>query len=441
MKGVGVIGIAERGKDGGWDYTCSQLHFRNSHLSIYDGYEYSQEACLFCDVTSTSFLAATSVLHEIQPDSSLPLHPRQVDWAMKLHKYDVLTLTCPDVMVHTTNNIVALSNPTKENKPCRTMEDKISARDQHLQLKRLYRKLAQRYELNSISFHNKTLLEYNCLEIHYECKAMSRVKEYLLPPCCVKIKNTMIKRYNSFAKTFLIPYRVNVGTLLGAVKFKNHLPWDPDDDVQFQNSDMGIFKRFSEMMKQIGLPSSFNYINKSSGKSNYITIYGQGGFTMDSWGVSELKDYILTTDKTDYPDNIPCLQFGHYVVPIKSFFENFRNITNTVTEIQKRETEKYKELKNKRRKTTEELLVPNKFPPLPEPKCFLFSLVKLDEVWAPAPLNPGLQAMKIYGDNLYKHEPHWRFKDPFQKLWPNCSKPRHPMCLNIHPLDGNLEFS
>lgn len=445
MPGVGVVGIAERGIDGGWDYTCIQLQIKNAHLSIIEGYEYSQAACIFCDVTSASFLAATNVLQAVLPDPSLPAPIQKIDWALQLYGQNIMTLTCPDVMIHTTNKITQTKEATpNSNNPCTTKEEKKRAREQHLSLKRMYRKLAQKYELNSISFHNRTFLEYTCLEIHYECKARSKVKELMLPPCCLQLKNKIIKNYDMFAKDSLIPYKLEAGTLLGAVKFKNPLPWDFDDDVHFENGYFSIFMQNQERLTQMGLSPSFNKLRTPDNSlHNYVYINSKGGFSFDLWGVDELPDEVLTIINKSYPRNIPCLQYGHYPILIENFLKNSSNITIQIKRVRREENQRRNQKRSKvppNDKIGRALLRPIKFPPIPKSTCYLYSLVKLGKTWVPAPFNPGLYVLKQFGDGMFKHQPHWRFMVESKDTWPPCSCSGNPLCLNIHPIDGNIPF-
>ncbi|KAB7502586.1 hypothetical protein Anas_12276 [Armadillidium nasatum] len=154
VKVVGVIGFAERGKDGGWDYTCSQLKLQGSHFNIINGYEYSKEACFFCDVTSNSFLVDTHLFKEVLPDFNLSFEMRKLDWFMRLQKLNVWTMTCPDVMIHTSNNVTDRKEFLINRKDFINSYNDKECYPEYEEHKTQFKELAQKYNLN-ISYDSK----------------------------------------------------------------------------------------------------------------------------------------------------------------------------------------------------------------------------------------------------------------------------------------------
>ncbi|CAL4060175.1 unnamed protein product [Meganyctiphanes norvegica] len=442
--GVAVLGGSERGHDGTWDYTCTQLVLNNYHLELKEGYDFSRQTCLFCDVTSSSFLAATWVLKEVPYDPVLTRKSQTLDWSLQLHHRGILSMTCPDMMFHVNRNMRPREQHYEErDRPCVTKEEKKQAKAQLWTIKRQYRKVAQKWELNFIHFSNGTNLEYNCREIHFDCQANTKVKHYVLPPCCLKIKYKMFDIVDIIAKESKIPYQIGSGTLLGAVKFKDGLPWDFDDDASYHNSDMGKFKRSKQRMRRLGVSPAFsNQTSKLDPSiiSKYIYMTGQGGFTFDLWGVKELPSAANMESLTEIPGNLVCFQYGNVAITIKAAIELQKNMSQT-----------------------------NQKNPHPV-SCYLHSSVRVGTNWLPAPWNPALVALQKYGHNMYRHEPHWRFtgsSDPYKFKssmkypktwlppnqspehstsrpvktgWPRCPRPGHPACLDIHPMDGSIPF-
>ncbi|RXG68409.1 hypothetical protein Avbf_05864 [Armadillidium vulgare] len=160
VKVVGVIGFAERGKDGGWDYTCSQLKLQGSHFNIINGYEYSKEACFFCDVTSNSFLIDTHLFKEVLPDFNLSFEMRKLDWFMRLKKLNVWTMTCPDVMIHTSNNVIDRKEFLINRKDfIKSYNDK-ECYPEYEEHKIKFKELAQKYNLTSVTIQNKYKIKF-----------------------------------------------------------------------------------------------------------------------------------------------------------------------------------------------------------------------------------------------------------------------------------------
>ncbi|KAK7071905.1 hypothetical protein SK128_017565 [Halocaridina rubra] len=412
--GVGVVGGAERGRDGYWDYTCTRMRLENSRLSLRDGYEFSRAACLFCDVTSSSFLAATKILRDVPYDLNLAYRSQMLDWGLRLQRKGILSMTCPDVMFHVQRNLRIREQHREPDRSCITKEDRKQARAVVWAVKRQYRKLAQKWELNYVTFNNGTSFEYTCREIRYECNAYHKVRYYLLPPCCLKMKYKMFNTVDIIAKENHIPYEISSGTLLGALKFKDGLPWDFDDDAQYRNSDVEIFLRNKNRMRRLGISPSFsdqaNRANKSL-ISKYIYATSPGGFFLDLWGVNKLSSTGTLDALAKYPDNLVCLQDGHIPTPIK-----------VAKSMQQNKTEFASRTKSV------------------QPSCFLSSIMRVGTNYLPGPWNPGKKGLIHYGDNLFHHQGHWRWSSIENPGWLACPRPGHHNCLDIHPIDGSLPF-
>nr|XP_053637621.1 uncharacterized protein LOC128692491 [Cherax quadricarinatus] len=411
--GVGIVSGSERGRDGSWDYTCTRLTIRNSRLTLRDGYEFSRAACLFCDVTISSFLAATKVLLDVPYDLSMSHRSQVIDWSLRLQRHGYLTVTCPDVMFHVQRSLRSKEQHRESDRSCVTKEERKQARAQLWAIKRQYRKLAQKWELNFVTFNNGTSFEYNCREVHYDCSANIKVRYYILPPCCLKLKNKMLNTVDIIAKENRVPYEISSGTLLGALKFKDGLPWDFDDDAYYRNSDAEVFIRNKQRMRRLGLSPYFsdqaNKGNKSV-VSKYIYATSQGGFALDLWGRKTMPSLGTLEKLNKYPDNLVCLQHGHIPTPIKVAKSIQKNLTLNKSE--------------------------KKMPP----SCYLSSFVRVGSNWLPGPWNPGKKALAQYGDYMFRHEPHWRWNDEENPGWKPCPQPGHHACLDAHPLDGSIPF-
>lgn len=439
-KGVALIGMSERGSDGAWDYVCTQLHIKNSRLMMQQGYYFSRNGCLFCDVTSNSFLSATWILQEEELDCSLPEPSRKLDWSLRFQRQGILLMTCPNSMTHINKHIKDSDTVTSLDRPCVTKSQRIQARDEHMSLKRQYRKIARKWELTSVVLPNNTRLEYSCLEIHYNCQAVTRVKYYALPDCCLKIKNKMFATLDAVARKEKIPFEVHSGSLLGAVKFKNAIPWDFDDDAIYRNSDMKKFLKHKQKMRQVGLSPVFKKEYSGNNKSslhNYFSMSGQGGFSMDLWGVDQFKSLTDYNGLKDLPPNLVCFLSDRSLVSIKTILSEHASQGSSnakvIENISAGTTES--NIKSETDSSSQHTSSEKPFPP----HCFLQSLVRIGSNWLPGPWNPAEAARKHYGPGLYHHEPHWRMKES-KSGWANCPRTGHHGCLDLHPMDGTLPF-
>ncbi|KAL7642568.1 UNVERIFIED_CONTAM: hypothetical protein RMT77_007129 [Armadillidium vulgare] len=426
IKEVGVIGIEEEISKNDFEFSCLQLSLDRDNLLLFQGYDYVDDNCYFCDVVSTSFLAATNILQEIKPDYSFPLPASQIDWAIQLQRHNILTLFCPSTKSEKIENIKA------KGKLCEETHDKSMIKNlEYLDMKRVYIKLAKKYEVSHISFPNGTVLIFSCDEIEYQCRARSRVRQYLLPKCCLQIKNNMIKKFTTQMENLLISHRLEIGSNLGAVKFKDHIPWDFDDDVTFENLNEANFLKWKSIISRIeNFPININIFTNTEDLQTYFSITWEGGFRFDSWN----KVYPFLNDINDIPEDVSCLLFGYYAVKAKEFIKDPFGVAKVILK-EKRNLNFSPSFwtSNLTNTTNNDIL------PVLKTKCFLHSYVKVGDVRVAAFFNPGKSALERYGGNLLKHEAHWRFKKS-DYFWPKCLIPSHPLCLDIHPMDGNLPF-
>lgn len=424
-QGVGVVGGSERGRDGAVDYTCTSLSVRNHVIEAKEGYWYSAAACLYCDVTSGSYLASMAVLRDVTPDPALPRAAQALDWALRLQRAGVLTLTCPDVMFHVTREVrgktaAAAKRQAAEDRVCSTPEERKAARAAAWQARRQYRKLAQKWEVSAVVLSNGTRLEYSCREVAIDCSPRQRIQHYSLPPCCLTLKGRMLAAMDLVSREERIPYNLNAGTLLGALKFHGPLPWDFDEDVIVEASGINAFMRHSLRLRRLGLTLYAHELNikksdadnsstntshgsgsgsgENKNKITYASGAGPGGFSMDVWPLPRLPSHANLTTLGALPDHLPCLMHAHEPTAIREALAHPRNASS----------------------------------------CHLASLIRVGGVWTPADWNPGRMALYKYGDNLYRHEAHWRWWSG--ESWNPCPRPGHHACLDLHPLDGSLPF-
>ncbi|KAK4319450.1 hypothetical protein Pmani_009615 [Petrolisthes manimaculis] len=417
---VGAVGGAERGKDGTWESPCVQLQMHNSLLKLRDGYEFSQDACLYCDVTSASFLASTQVMLDLPFDLTLPSKPQMVDWGLRLQRRGILTMTCPDVMFHVSRNVKQPQHRDQD-QHCQTKEERRAARSEAWTARKPFRKLAQKWEVTHLAFDNGTIYEFTCRDIRFNCRAYERVRHYMLPPCCIKFKNKMLTTIDIIARENRLPYEINAGTLLGAVKFQDGLPWDFDDDASFRNQDVEVYMRNKQRMKRLGLFPNFidqPHRDKKAVVGKYVHASTQGGFSLDFWGRPSLKSLATTHMMNTLPDNLACFQSGHVLTTVSMAKKIILNVTQSNTSPKK----------NSKKSTS-------------IPEFYLQSHVRIGSNWLPAPWNPGKAALLKYGAALYKHETHWRWLNQSQAGWKVCPRPGHHTCLDLHPLDGSLPFN
>ena len=221
----------------------------------------------------------------------------------------------------------------------------------------------------------------------------------MLPDCCRRIKVDLLSVWGGLADREGIPYQINMGSLLGAVKFKGPLPWDFDDDVIFRNEDVDKVKKHNWYLRRRGLSAGSPLEIKRNGSLNmYVFLRGQGEFALDLWGVQNYSATVTEETLNSLPGHISFLDF--HSKPIK------------IAEIIKKHKDEEQYLKQ--------------------------SLVLLGDEWFPAPWNPGKVVREKYGPNHLQHEPHWRLKEG--EGWSRCPIVGHPTCLDLHPLDGSIPF-
>ena len=392
---IGVVGLSERGADGGWDYKCQQLAIENGHLTIVDGYYHSTGLCMFCDATSSSFLVATDVLRITFPDGNLPFETRFIDWGIRLKKTGVVVANCPQSMHLTTRDIMY----EIKQEPL-YLEDK----QEYISMKKTYKELAVKWKFSIIRTVEDILLKYTCSEISFECSPRSRVKHYMLPQCCLDISSEMLKDFSSIAKRNLFPYKINSGTLLGAVKFKGSIPWDFDHDWNFPIHMADYIESKRNDFLSLGFFNFFRDKPFTIKKGNYFTAYYKQGFSLDLYGN---KNIVPVTNKTDLPRNVPCLLNGFHAISIDSYLKG--NYSKDKKDVNG------------------------------QINCYLNTYLKFGSYWIQALWNPVGAIANMYPGNTFKHRLHWRFEKDIYS-WPPCPQKEDSLCLDVHPMDGNIPF-
>ena len=142
-----------------------------------------------------------------------------MDFFFKLREKGKLILVCPDLMYNTGQNQPATPN-------------KID-----------WLRLAKKWTLQGISndLGPKKMLTFECHQVDLKCDPEVQTKSRLVPWCCMEAAYHIVKTMNLIHQAIGVHYELDSGSLLGAVKLNNFIPWDIDGDIYIKTEDMHHF--------------------------------------------------------------------------------------------------------------------------------------------------------------------------------------------------------
>jgi hypothetical protein len=273
---IGVAGGAYRNSTGHWKVGCYQTDIRNYYLRITEGYKYSVHGCMFCDHLEGPFVARTDVMQAVKMSEDLPEDVLFHDWFLRLKQAEVLAVNCPDAMYFTQGR----SN--------------VNAQPQSWWLK-----LAKEWQVHRIFVPPNVVYLFSCKEVGLSCEASKRLKEHLMPPCCLVQMARAWKVLDEFASKSGIGYELVSGSILGAVKLRTHLPWTTDAAVRFDAREYPTFFRKQKMFNNKGLKlKAFNPRDKG-----YFQMWTPD-VSIEMWGADTLTGIFLPADVREVPTRV-----------------------------------------------------------------------------------------------------------------------------------------
>ena len=222
---IGAVTGPTRNKSGHWRSHCYQTEMTAYNLVLTPGYYQSTCDCQICSVLwdqNGPFVALTKDL-QMNLDATLFLGQDQeflvfMDFFLSMREKGKLVVVCPDLMYYTGQNQLA---PTQAD----------------------WMSLAKKWSLQGISFDlgPTKILKFDCHHIDIKCDPQEQTKSLLVPWCCMEAAYHIIKTMNLIHENIGVHYELDSGSLLGAVKLNNFIPWDIDGDIYIKTEDMPHF--------------------------------------------------------------------------------------------------------------------------------------------------------------------------------------------------------
>ena len=98
---------------------------------------------------------------------------------------------------------------------------------------------------------------FSCQDIGLSCRPWEESEaHHIVPWCCHETFNYMMKKFDEVSEKLGFHYEIIAGTLLGAVKLNNFIPWDVDGDVEIDRSATRHFfsgGKGEKMMTEAGI--------------------------------------------------------------------------------------------------------------------------------------------------------------------------------------------
>ncbi|CAK9291944.1 unnamed protein product, partial [Gordionus sp. m RMFG-2023] len=449
-----VLGGAVKLTNGSWYMNCYQSKLADYHWSLTPGYRTSHGECLHCDYMEGPLLIKSTILStpakqtaENNYDAGNSLIE---DLFMNLLlKKTFKTGICPD-------SLFVIENP-----PWLSLS---SLLPYEINLSRYYWPMMYKWNLEKISFGRS--LEYT---VNIPCKIYPSIGDYLrshesfilqkwkgkcfkidrdklLSPCCRARFLEMLTFVFETCRTYDIDCELQEGTLLGAVKLGNILPWDRDGDITFLSSHFaklsalyGVFKNAGYELLESGKPwccADKEYLAGGKflvqGHGMHIEMFGHHRLSYfknipqsyddndkivneryfrKSTKLNKMKITNLNTENINYSSTLgekrrPKDLYSNYLIKPLHTIKNIYNVTtskqssiesinNHIKDISIQSTRILKSFNNP-------IYYAGYFS-LETQRCYIM----VGNVWLPAPSNPGLHVRNRYGKSVYKHSSHW----------------------------------
>ncbi|XP_023337539.1 uncharacterized protein LOC111708410 [Eurytemora carolleeae] len=251
------VGGSSRNRTGHWSTGCTQINLQYYRLQMLEGYEAEYEDCMVCDYTGGPVLIR---VEDILTNPSNVLDPAAYLLDSALRKRGIW-LVCPDILYFT-----------------RQGKREFDVNGDNLRL------LASKHNFQGLvtSRSYKYETEYTCEELGLYCDAESQAAEILVPWCCIEAFRGVFHALEFIRDKYGIYYEIESGTLLGAVKLGNFIPWDIDLDIGFRTQDFSLLQPGGRAGKYL-LSQGFN-LNRYS-EDNYSK-KGAGFFNIQNKGLN-----------------------------------------------------------------------------------------------------------------------------------------------------------
>ncbi|XP_069128941.1 uncharacterized protein [Argopecten irradians] len=218
---VSAVGGAIRNSDNVWSLGCHQRAFRNYTVVFNEGYDESMHDCQFCDHIDGPFLIKTTLLNQIQFDSDLTPMGLYEDFFMRLNGEVAL---CADALFDM-------------DFPRRSAETKD------------WEKFGRKRNLYRLKFSFGLTINFGC-NYDYPCK---RQKGFIRSPCCIQELADLSYGFMNMCEQINASCQLNAGTILGAVKMYNVIPWEADADINYWCNDFQKLKINGLKLASIGI--------------------------------------------------------------------------------------------------------------------------------------------------------------------------------------------
>lgn len=216
---VGVSSGSYRNLKGLWHHGCLQQRMENYQLAYVRGYEHSQNGCMFCEDVLGPVVVRTQLLREVPLREGLEGSVMYRDWFLTVRMTGKLVVTCPDIMFFVDD------------------EPTMSRRD--------WQEIAKEWSLQYVQSYDGSVLEFSCEEVGIQCINLQHsISSFILPPCCrQKIRDELGYLQDCAEELGGLYYELGDGSLLGAVKTDDLLPWDFDIDALGDNRDQELWEK------------------------------------------------------------------------------------------------------------------------------------------------------------------------------------------------------
>ncbi|KAK7077808.1 hypothetical protein SK128_020512, partial [Halocaridina rubra] len=227
IKHVQVAGGSARDLEGFWINGCIQ-----QRMAIYEavyamGYYYSKFECMYCDDLLTPFVTTVQLIKDMPFTKGLKDKVLFRDWFATVKISGSLTLSCPDVMFYVSEH------------PRMTEEE--------------WKTMAQIWHLEKISSYDENVYTFSCESIGITCtNPLNIISSYLLPPCCKSIMEKYMSYIVDYGRDNNLPFELQSGSALGAMKMGGYLPWDYDTDFVFECKDFNKWMEANKVLRPKG---------------------------------------------------------------------------------------------------------------------------------------------------------------------------------------------
>ena len=260
--GSAIVNIS----NGHWSHGCTQMRLRNYVLRYERGYYTSLNSCIKCDALDGPLLVKTDFLQRNNFNVVLN-HGYYEDWFLRIRGYS-----------------------WKDNSPQRGRSEGIRVRNGDTPLGLIYScpdvtnvvaipeidslrmaKMTDLWDIKKIIHSNGKSFWFGCKSILLKQAGKCHVGRGMsVPPCCLHNLVTAIQFIMRKCSEYKIACELMEGTLLGALKFQNVLPWERDADIAFYAGDFDRLILMAGDLEERGYNFTVRGRNENSRKFSYL---------------------------------------------------------------------------------------------------------------------------------------------------------------------------